>query len=99
MSLGAVLGSAHFSGGPGSNSAECAEAMEAFVPRSATGVLDDEIGAHLMHTAVDTRISISVIMPHAGLCVSLCTSRRGSAGQDAPWEARTHDLEVNSLRL
>ena len=55
------------------NSAERVEAMEAYVPRFPTGVLDGEIGAHLTHAAVETRISISVFF-HAELCMVLCTS-------------------------
>ena len=37
------------------NSAERVEAMEALVPRFATGVLDGEIGAHLTRAAVEAR--------------------------------------------
>ena len=73
--------------------------MEACVPRFATRVLDGEIGAHLTHTAVDTRASISVIMPGYACFYACRLFRRRIAGQDAPWEARTPDLEVSSLTL
>ena len=55
------------------SSAECVEALEAFVPRFATGVLDGEIGAHLTRAAVDAHVSVSVIVP-GYTCVFLCTS-------------------------
>ena len=64
------------------NSAERVEAMEACVPRFATGVLDGEIGAHLTHTAVDTRINISVIMPGYACFYTRRPSRRRSAITD-----------------
>ena len=54
------------------SSAECVEALEAFVPRFATGVLDGEVGAHLTRAAVDAHVSISVIVP-GYKCMFLCT--------------------------
>ena len=64
------------------NSAERVEAMEAYVPRFPTGVLDGEIVAHLTHAAVDTRISISVIMPDYAWFYARRPSRRRSAVTD-----------------
>ena len=56
--------------------------MEAYVPRFPTGVLDGEIGTHLTHAAVDTRISISVIMPGYAWFHARRPSRRRSAVTD-----------------
>ena len=99
--LGLSLAARTSAGGPGSDSAERVEASDALAPRFATGVQDDDACAHLTHAAdVDARIWVSASQcHHAGLRRCLCMFPGRGAGQDAPWEARTPVLEVNSLTL